>query len=97
MYYFLSSDLSYTNLSFMRIADLDHSNLTGADLSNASLQTARNVDFTNANLTNATFLKVNLAAGVALEVVDTTNAIFDNTTCPDGTNSDDNVGNVCYL
>ena len=80
----------------MKIADLDGSDLTGADLSNASIHTASYVDFTNANLTNATMMWTGPSAGL-IPIVDTFGAIFDNTICPDGTNSDDNVHNVCYI
>jgi Pentapeptide repeats (8 copies) len=60
-----------------------NSNLTGADLSGASL---KGVDFTGANFSGA-----NLRGAVL------THAIIDkvtwkNTTCPDGTNSDDTAG-----
>lgn len=70
-------------------ADLDGSylssaNLTGADLAAAS---AINTFFVNANLTNA-----NLDALTAPAASHFTGAIFSNTICPDGTNSNSDGG-----
>ena len=57
-------------------AVLDDADLNGANLSNANLDTA---NLTNANLTNANLTNANL-----------TDITWDNTTCPDGSNSDSN-------
>ena len=63
---------------------LSNANLDGAILINANLLYAylNGANMTNANLTNAEM------------VTDSTDEIWSNTTCPDGTNSD-NDGNTC--
>jgi uncharacterized protein YjbI with pentapeptide repeats len=66
----------------LRDTSLRAASLVGTDLRYAQL--AR-VDFTNANLTGAVLRR---ATGLA-------SAIFANTTCPDGTNSDANTGGTC--
>ena len=92
-------------------AVLNDATLIGTDFSGAFLQglNAVDADFTNANLSganlNSSYLRrANLSGadltGANLERVDLTGAdltgaIFSNTTCPDGTNSDDNEGSTC--
>ena len=93
----INNDFSYVNLSFadlrsadLRYADLGAANLTNADLRYANLYRA---DLGAANLTNADLINANLylanLQGAQLHLVS-----WDNTVCPDGTNSDDN-GNTC--
>ena len=67
-------------------ANLAGANLTGVDLDHASLYLAT---LAGANLTNANLLGTGLLDGV-----DVTGAIWSHTTCPDGTNSD-NDGGTC--
>ncbi len=66
---------------------LTESDLAGADLTGANLLEVAmgSTDFTDADLTSAT-MKDNDYHSVPAD------AIYDNTTCPDGTNSDDNGG-----
>ena len=65
-------------------------NLSGIDLSGADLSGALlvGVDLSDANLTDA-----NLEAAITLDA-NFEGAVWSDTTCPDGTNSDDN-GNTC--
>ena len=87
-----SADLRYANLrgAYLSNADLGAANLTNADLRYANLYRA---DLGAANLTNADLINANLylanLQGAQLHLVS-----WDNTVCPDGTNSDDN-GNTC--
>jgi hypothetical protein len=83
--------LSNANLSYatLRGANLLQTNLSNANLTNASLTGASllvtnfsNADLTNANLYGATFAQTAIWTG----------ATFSNTTCPNGTNSDNNGG-----
>lgn len=78
--------------------DLADSNLRGADLSSADLSAAnldnadlRDADLGNADLTGADLTDADLT-GAELTGATTTGATWDNTTCPDGGNSDDNGG-----
>ena len=85
--------LSNTNLSD---ANLSNANLTGANLYGANLTGA---DLTGANLEDAALYLANLTGadltGANLTGAPVTNAIWDNTTCPDGSNSDTNGWNRC--
>jgi len=65
-------------------------NLTGANLSKADAEVAW---FNNANLTNANMTDANLG-NAYLSGATLTNVTWANTTCPDGTNSN-NDGNTC--
>lgn len=67
-------------------ADMAGDNLTGADLSDANLN---NTNMTDANLTN-----VDLSGDYGLGAVTLTGVTWDNTTCPDNSNSD-NDGFTC--
>jgi len=71
-------------------SDFTGANLTGATLMGSSAHVGGN-NFTNVNFTNA-----NLGGGdfINYGVNTFTGAIWSNTTCPDGTNSD-NDGNTC--
>ncbi len=93
-----SSNLSGANLSRadLRFANVVETNLQGANLSRADLSGAfmpganlRNANLSRANLTDAFLLNANLR-GANLDRV-----IWNNTTCPDGSNSDDN-GDRCF-
>jgi uncharacterized protein YjbI with pentapeptide repeats len=82
---------AYMNHSYLKGADLHGADLTetnfrGSDLSDANLHRAKlaQVDFTDANLTRADLSNA-IGRGTA---------IWSNTTCPDGTNSDTN-GDTC--
>ncbi len=81
-------------------------NFVGTIFSNADLRESsfQSVDFTGSNFTNVSFLDadfiddVNLANcnlnGANFDGTNRTGIIWSNTTCPDGTNSDNN-GNTC--
>ncbi len=75
--------LNNANLKGAELIDalLYHSNLANANLADANLYGA---DLNSANLANANLAGANLAGATLLD------AIWDNTTCPDGTNSDSN-------
>jgi uncharacterized protein YjbI with pentapeptide repeats len=89
------SDLSGANLSGARI--YGGGNWMGVDLSYADLTNAmmydldlRSSNLTGADLTGADLAYLNTSYGPA----DLTGVTWNNTTCPDGTNSDNN-GNTC--
>lgn len=91
---FIGNNLSGKNFSnakmassLIQFADLTGTNFTGADLRLAEIGSsdATEANFTNANLEDATGLD---------DVTILTDAIWDNTICPDGTNSDSH-GNTC--
>jgi hypothetical protein len=83
----VNADLSATNLGQASLSNVDFSgsNFGGASLVDANLQ--------GANLTGANFTDANLT-GANLTGANLTNVIWSNTTCPDGTLSDNN-GGVC--
>ena len=72
------------------LVDLSGAGLRGADLSNSDLIGANlsNADLTGANLYDADLSNANLNGA------DLTDVFWIDTTCPDGTNSDNN-GNTC--
>jgi Pentapeptide repeats (8 copies) len=77
-------------------ADLSRLSLVGADLPGRNLS---NVNFTDANLskanlTNATLVNADLT-GANLTCANLTGVTLSNTTCPDGTNTNNNVGACC--
>jgi uncharacterized protein YjbI with pentapeptide repeats len=78
-----SANLESANLTH---ADLYGANLTGADLYGVNLTSAALYD---ANLTNA-----NLFSATGGTTTDVTTVIWNNTTCPDSTNSN-NDGHTC--
>ena len=104
---FIINDFSNSNLSESRFLN---SNFYGTDFKNANLSYSNfensgliNVDFTDSNLTNSKMknsllIDVNLTGadltGANLWFADLTGISWSNTTCPDGTNSDDN-GDTC--
>ena len=81
------ADLSYANLNgaILRFSDLSNANLTYANLGGADLRFA---DLSDAYLRDAYMY------GADLSGADLTGVYWYSTTCPDGTNSDDN-GNTC--
>ena len=78
------ADLSNMNLSESILLDV---NLTDADLMGANLENAILVNFMGGSLEDADFTNANLAG--AFGFFDLSAATLSNTTCPDGTNSDD--------
>ena len=76
-------DLSNADLNFAVLID---ANLSGADLMDADLRFA---DLRYANLNNANLNNADLT-GADLIYADLTSVYWYDTTCPDGTNSDDN-------
>ncbi|MGB1792759.1 MAG: FtsX-like permease family protein [Candidatus Poseidoniaceae archaeon] len=87
-------DLSNTNLAAADLSNLNMSesilldvNLSNADLTGANLENAILVNFMGGSLEDADFTNANLAG--AFGFFDLSAAILSNTTCPDGTNSDD--------
>ena len=87
-------DLSNTNLTGADLSNLNMSesilldvNLSDADLTGANLENAILVNFMGGSLEDADFTDANLAGAFGL--FDLSSSILSNTTCPDGTNSDD--------
>ncbi|MDX1417383.1 MAG: pentapeptide repeat-containing protein [Candidatus Promineifilaceae bacterium] len=76
-----NADFSGATMTFMNMRDTD---LRGADLSGASLG---HMSFHNADFRDATLLGAEQSSGVHFDDV-----IWGNTTCADGSNSDDNDG-----
>ena len=69
-------------------ADLSAADLAGQDLLDTNLSDA---NLTNANLSSANFTGANLAGATATGT-NFTSAVWSNTTCPDGTNSNNDSG-----
>jgi len=87
-------DLSNTNLAGADLSSLNMSesilldvNLSDADLTGANLENAILVNFMGGSLEDADFTNANLAG--AFGFFDLSAAMLSNTTCPDGTNSDE--------
>jgi hypothetical protein len=74
--------------------DFSNSNLTNADFTDAGNYPGRSmsVTFTNANLTNANFTNANIRFSAGMNSANITGVIWNNTTCPNGTNSNNNGG-----
>lgn len=81
---FSGADVSNVNLSESIMFDTD---MSGADLTGANLENAIIVNFQSGTIENADLTDANLNGLYGL--VDLSTAILSNTTCPDGTNSDD--------
>jgi len=81
-------DLSKASLTGadLRGSDMSQTNLSNADLTGADL---RGVDLTDANLTNANLTQASLSHAKLAGVT------WNNTTCPDGTLSDEDPGGTC--
>ena len=77
-------------------SNFTNANLTGADFTDAGNYPGWNVNsnFDHANLTNANFTNANLQFSKNMGTANVTGAIWSNTKCPDGTNSNNN-GNTC--
>lgn len=82
---------SYLGNATFQGTNLQNANLQNNDLSNGSFQNAnlQNTNFTNANFSAADFL-----GAQNMDTANLTGVTWNNTTCPDGTNSDNN-GNTC--
>jgi uncharacterized protein YjbI with pentapeptide repeats len=80
------SSVDFSGLSLLR-ASLEHSNLTSANLTSANLTGA---DFTSANLTKADLDKATVSS------TNFTATVWNDTTCPNGTNSDTYAHGRCY-
>ena len=78
------ADLSNMNMSESILLDV---NLSNADLTGANLENAILVNFMGGSLEDADLTDANLAG--AFGFFDLSAAILSNTTCPDGTNSDE--------
>lgn len=96
---FQGSDLSGINFkgANLTFVNFSNTNLTGADFSGAGNypgSTFSGDDFTNANLTNVNFTNTNLKYAKNMSTATIIGAIWNNTTCPDATNSN-NDGNTC--
>lgn len=102
------ADFSNANLSgaYLYRADLSGATMAGADLSGAHLWTTnlRGVNLAGANISGAAMSEVDLTGanlsdatlyGSFTEHLDVTNAFWSNTTCPDGTLSDDDPLGTC--
>jgi uncharacterized protein YjbI with pentapeptide repeats len=83
------SDLRNANLSNVDLVDanLNSANLTNANLTNANVY---NTNLSSANLTNANLSGAHSSGSPPI----VTGVIYGNTTCPDGTNSN-NDGGTC--
>lgn len=75
---------------------INNTNLSGADLSNSNFTSGAFVgsDFTNTNLTNANLTNTQMNEATNMSSANISGVIWSNTTCPDGTNSDNN-GSTC--
>jgi len=78
------ADMSNVNLSESIMFDTD---MSGADLTGANLENAIIVNFQSGTIENADLTDANLNG--LYGVVDLSSAVLSNTTCPDGSNSDD--------
>lgn len=96
---FSNSQMKLVTMHSITLTDVD---FTNADLSDSHLGHAQshsptifsNTNFTNTNLTNVVFDNINLSGSLNMSTATRTNISWTNTTCPDGTNSDNN-GNTC--
>ena len=87
-------DLSNTNLSGANLSNVNLSesllfetDLSGANLSGANLENTIIVSYSGGSIDNANFTDANLNG--LFGGIDLNSSILSNTTCPDGTNSDD--------
>lgn len=106
----IDTDFSLTNCSFHNdnitiiLYQVSNGNFSGCDFSNTNLSNppsntdfqayGTHTNFTNTNLTNSNFTNANLTHVTDMNTATLTGAIWSNTTCPDGTNSD-NDGGTC--
>jgi uncharacterized protein YjbI with pentapeptide repeats len=91
---FTEANLQGSNFTGTTITDtsFSDSDLTNADMT--GIIDANNSEFGNTNLTNVNFTNANLTGATQMGTANVTGAIWSNTTCPDGTNSNSN-GNTC--
>lgn len=95
---FTNSDLTnvnYTNSSIQAgsVIDFNASNVTNTNFTGFNVSAATAATFTNITGSNTNFTNANLS-GAIFSGANLTTPIWSNTTCPDGTNSNDN-GNTC--
>jgi uncharacterized protein YjbI with pentapeptide repeats len=95
---FQDADLSNTDFTNANMTNvyIVSSNFAGANLTGVNFTSAHYTQsfFTNANLTGADFTNANTADMYDAQTTTTTGVTWSNTSCPDGTNSD-NDGNTC--
>lgn len=74
--------------------DLTNANMLGASGGNANFTRAKlnGTDLSFMDLSNANFTDANLAGAIGLDTATRTGIVWSNTTCPDGTNSNNNSG-----
>jgi hypothetical protein len=89
--YFVSAALAGASLTGSNLtgAVFLGANLSGANLSNSNLKGA---DFAGANLTGANLTGANLKGATGLSTATLTNVVWNKTTCPDATISNNNGG-----
>jgi hypothetical protein len=85
------SDANFANASLESFLGVARVSLFNSNLTNANLT---NVNFSSATLQNANLTDADLTGATNLSSADVTDVIWSNTTCPDGTNSNNN-GNTC--
>jgi len=91
-----TADLSNANLNManlsnanLNVASLFHATLVGSNLTGATVQSAFGA---GADLTGADFTNADLTGAIFTSATGGDSAIWSNTTCPDGSNSDSNGG-----
>lgn len=93
-----NANLASTNLknALLRSANLSGANFTGGVIAFGKLQSAnlRGATLTNVNAGDTNFSGADLSGATGLSSAQLGGAVWSNTTCPDGTNSD-NDGNTC--
>lgn len=95
---FTGSDLSNSDFSNSNVSSTSFQNTTLAS-TNFTAASAEGTGFQNANLTNGNFTNANFTyadftGATNMDTTTLTGVTWDNTICPDGTNSNDN-GNTC--
>lgn len=87
------TDTDFSGVTFTG-SGLDNTNLTNANFTNANFTNAafHNSNFQNTNLTNVNFTGAILLSAINMVTANLTGVTWSNTTCPDGTNSDNNGG-----
>ncbi len=99
---FTGSNLSNTDFSFSIVAaTFINTNLTDADFGNTKLSNGSigpsifyNANLQNTNFQNADLTDIQLTNATNMNTANITGVTWSNTTCPDGTNSNNN-GNTC--
>ena len=77
-------------------SSFDHTNLTNANFSNTDMSqvSMQNATIQNTNFSNVNFTNAFLQGSTGFSSANVNGATWSNTTCPDGTNSDNN-GHTC--